>query len=207
MSQVVVLNAGTLLRTNPSLPTSRGSTPCPSARRERSWTQLQRQLKCNGRFSCLFSGNGREDQARKALESALGGKKNEFEKWDKEIKRREEEGGGGSAGGGRGWFGWGGQFGWSDDGNFWPEAQQTSLTVLGIVLLYLLIAKGDLILAMVLNPLLFTLRGMRSGLTVLTSKISRVSPQLDVGFDPFGKSEVRGKSSAKEEVLRKWGSD
>jgi hypothetical protein len=30
-----------------------------------------------------------QEQVRKSLESALGGKKNEFEKWNKEIKRRE----------------------------------------------------------------------------------------------------------------------
>ncbi|CAN6806320.1 unnamed protein product [Brassica oleracea] len=51
--------------------------------------------KSKPRFSCLFSGgnNQREEQARKSLESALGGKKNEFDKWDKEIKKREESGG------------------------------------------------------------------------------------------------------------------
>lgn len=75
-----------------------------------------------------------QEEARKALEGALGGKKSEFEKWNKEIKRREEIGGGGNAGGG-GWFGWGGRFGWSNDDNFWPEAQQTSLAVLGILAL------------------------------------------------------------------------
>lgn len=75
-----------------------------------------------------------QEQARKALEGALGEKKNEFEKWNKEIKRREEAGGGGGAGGG-GWFGWGRWFGWSNDDNFWQEAQQTSLAVLGIVIL------------------------------------------------------------------------
>jgi hypothetical protein len=73
-----------------------------------------------------------QEQAKKALESALGGKKDEFEKWNKEIKRREEAGGGGDSGGG-GWFGWGGRFGWSNGDNFWPEAQQASLAVLGII--------------------------------------------------------------------------
>lgn len=33
-----------------------------------------------------------QEEARKALESALGGKKDEFEKWNKEIKKREEVG-------------------------------------------------------------------------------------------------------------------
>ena len=75
-----------------------------------------------------------QEQARKALEGALGGKKNEFDKWNKEIKRREEASGSGDAGGG-GWFGWGGRFGWNNDDNFWQEAQQTSLTVLGIVIM------------------------------------------------------------------------
>lgn len=77
---------------------------------------------------------GLQDQARKALEGALGGKKVEFEKWDKEIKKREEVGGG-SSGGGGGWFGWGRRFGWSNDDDFWQEAQQASLAVLGILVM------------------------------------------------------------------------
>lgn len=75
-----------------------------------------------------------QEQARKALESALGEKKNEFEKWNKEIKRREEVGGGGDAGGG-GWFGWGRRFGWSNGDHFWQEAQQAILAVLGIIVM------------------------------------------------------------------------
>lgn len=76
-----------------------------------------------------------QDQARKALESALGGNKEKFEKWDQEIKKREEVGGGGGNGGGGGWFGWGGRFGWWNDDNFWQEAQQGSLAVLGLLVL------------------------------------------------------------------------
>lgn len=41
-------------------------------------------------------------------------------------------GGGGNSGGG-GWFGWGRWFGGSDDDRFWQEAQQASLTILGIL--------------------------------------------------------------------------
>lgn len=67
-----------------------------------------------------------QDQAKKALESALGGKKTEFEKWDKEIKKREEAGGGGDGGGGW-WRRW---FGGSDGEHFWHEAQQVALTLL-----------------------------------------------------------------------------
>lgn len=81
-------------------------------------------------FMCLWL----QEQARKALDSALGGKKIEFEKWNKEIKKREEVGGGGQDGGG-GWFGRGGWFGWSNDDNFWKEAQQASLAVLGIIVM------------------------------------------------------------------------
>ncbi|KAK3432180.1 hypothetical protein EUGRSUZ_E03926 [Eucalyptus grandis] len=184
------------------------SSPSPSRTRRRDlrrWASLQQSLRCNGRFSCLFSDNRREDQARKALESALGGKKSEFEKWNKEIKRREEVGGGGDAGGG-GWFGWGGKFGWSNGDHFWQESKQISLAVLGIILMFLLIAKGEVMLAMVLNPLLFALRGARDALTFVTTKILRLSPSSPAGFDALPKNGNRRRVSAKEEVLRKWGS-
>ena len=72
-----------------------------------------------------------QDQAKKALESALGGKKTEFEKWDKEIKKREEAGGGGNGGGGW-WRRW---FGGSDGEHFWHEAQQVSLTLLALAVM------------------------------------------------------------------------
>lgn len=74
-----------------------------------------------------------QEQAKKALESALGGKKIEFEKWNKEIQKREEAGGGGNSGGG-GWFGGGRWFGGSNGDHFWQEAQQASLAILGIIL-------------------------------------------------------------------------
>lgn len=54
----------------------------------------------------------------------------EFEKWDKEIKKREEAGGG-SGGGGGGW--WGRWFGGSDGEHFQHEAHQVSLTFLVVV--------------------------------------------------------------------------
>lgn len=71
-----------------------------------------------------------QEQARKALESALGGKQNEFDKWDQEIKKRQESGGGdGNAGnGGGGWFG-----GWFSGDHFWNEAQQITITLLAIL--------------------------------------------------------------------------
>ncbi|KAG6603816.1 hypothetical protein SDJN02_03723 [Cucurbita argyrosperma subsp. argyrosperma] len=170
------------------------------------WALLQSKLKCNSRFFCLFSDNRREEQARKALESALGGKKNEFEKWNNEIKKREEMAGDG--GGGRGgWFGSGGWFGWSDD-QFWPEAQQTSLAVLGIIVMYLIVAKGGMLVAVIINPLLYALRGTRNGLTLVTSKILRKNPSSnDAEFDEISNEDVSGHVSAKDRVARKWRND
>ncbi|KAI3456537.1 hypothetical protein Pfo_013200 [Paulownia fortunei] len=170
-----------------------------------SWTSLSHSLKCNGRFSCLFSDNRRQEQARKALESALGEKKTEFEKWNKEIKRREEAGGGGNSGGG-GWFRWGGWFGGSDGDRFWQEAQQASLTILGILVVYLIVAKGDVMLAVIFNPLLFALRGTRTAFTFLTSKIMNqiYHTGKNIGTP---QEEVAVHVSAKEQVVGKWGSN
>ncbi|KAH7545301.1 hypothetical protein FEM48_Zijuj01G0079100 [Ziziphus jujuba var. spinosa] len=190
-----------LPRTRPELTRS---SLCATTRRQnvsQDWNSLLLKLKCRGRFSCLFSDNRRQEEAKKALESALGGKKNEFEKWNKEIKRREEVGGGGDAGGG-GWFGWGGRFGWSNGDHFWQEAQQTSLAVLGIVIMYLIVAKGEVMLAVILNPLLYALRGTRNGLTFITSKILRkTSPD---SFNDFDITSNKEGVSAKDRVTRKW---
>ncbi|XP_058753609.1 uncharacterized protein LOC131626791 [Vicia villosa] len=178
---------------------------------DQKWSRLHHKLNINARFTCLFSDNKREDQARKALEGALSGKKVEFEKWDKEIKRREEVGGGGgggTSGGGGGWFGWGRWFGWSNDDNFWHEAKQASLTILGIVLIYLLVAKGDLILASIINPLLYGLRGVRNGFGLTTSGVLKnTSNGNQPDFDGSLKKEDYKSASAKESVVRKWGSD
>ncbi|CAN1263008.1 hypothetical protein LINPERPRIM_LOCUS11454, partial [Linum perenne] len=130
------------------------------------------QLKFKNRINCFFSKGGREEQPKKALQSALGGKKSEFEKWGKEIKKREQANGGDSSGGrgsGGGWFGSGGPFGWPGD-NFWPKAQQTCLALLGIFGIYLVLIKGEVMVAVVFNPLLRTLRGTRDGLTSISSK-------------------------------------
>ncbi|KAK3036937.1 hypothetical protein RJ639_030902 [Escallonia herrerae] len=172
-----------------------------------SWTSLQNDLKCRARFSCLFSNNRKQEEARKALESALGEKKTEFERWDKEIKKREEASGGGDGGGG-GWFRWGRWSGGSNDDHFWQEAQQLSLTIVGILVMYLVIAKGDVLLAVIFNPMLFGLRGIRIGLIVVTSQILRkFSPTTHANFGDSLKQEAYTSSSAKESVVRKWGSD
>ncbi|XWS18130.1 hypothetical protein CRYUN_Cryun32bG0015500 [Craigia yunnanensis] len=123
MAQVLNLNPiGSSFSTQPESPPFQSLNAVRNQNVARNWSSLLQNLKCNGRFSCLFSDNRREEQARKALEGALGGKKSEFEKWNKEIKRREKAGGGNDAGGG-GWFGWGGRFGWSNGDHFWQEAQ------------------------------------------------------------------------------------
>ncbi|XP_027089518.1 uncharacterized protein [Coffea arabica] len=144
-----------------------------------------------------------EEEARKALESALGGKKTEFEKWDKELKRREQAGGGGNSGRG-GWFRW---FGGSDDDHFWEEAQQTSLTILGIIGMYLIIAKGDLMIAVVLNPLLFLLRGTRNGLTFLTTLVrEKLNSVTNPSLRTVQQRQISAPVSARESVMKKWGS-
>ncbi|CAI0375862.1 unnamed protein product [Linum tenue] len=207
MAQVLNLNP---LRSSSAAPTESSGLHLRGIAGKRSWNQFQRELKCNGKFTCLFSSGGREEQAKKALESALGGKKSEFEKWDKEIKKREEartSAGGGDSGGG-GWFGSGGPFGWSGGDNFWPEAQQTSLALLGILGIYLLVAKGDLMLATVCNPVLRTLRGARDGLTLVSSKFSGVGGGYAAVGEPSSEEAHNNVVvSAKERVLRKWGSD
>ncbi|KAL3519377.1 hypothetical protein ACH5RR_017526 [Cinchona calisaya] len=174
-----------------------------SARVKPSWASLQLSLKCNGRFSCLFSNNRKEDEARKALESALGGKKTEFEKWDKEIKRREQAGGGGDSGGG-GWFRW---LGGSNGDHFWEEAQQTSLTILGIIAMCLIIAKGDVMIAVVLNPLLYLLRGTRTGFTFLAALVKeKLNLVSKANFCTKPQKEISAPISARENVVKKWGS-
>ncbi|XP_054778950.1 uncharacterized protein LOC129286886 [Prosopis cineraria] len=201
-----------VLNLSPPFPTKTKSlflssdTSCSTSAHQ-SWSSLQHKLQCNGRFLCLFSDNKREEEARRALEGALSGKKNEFEKWNKEIKRREDLGGGGDAGGG-GWFGRGGWFGWSNDDKFWQEAKQASLTLLGILLIYLIVAKGELLLAVILNPLLYALRGTRNGFSFITSKILKITNGGNqTSFDGILKKEDYQRPSAKENVIRKWGSD
>ncbi|XP_051135279.1 uncharacterized protein LOC127254291 [Andrographis paniculata] len=167
------------------------------------WNSLRQSLKCSGRFSCLFSDNRKQEEARKALESALGGKKIEYEKWDKEMKRREEAGGGNSGGGG--WFGWRRWFG--DGDHFWQEAQQASLAILGILVVYLIVAKGDVMLAVISNPLLFALRGTRDTFSFVTSKfVNRIHPRRYGNVDTQ-QDQVPPPVSAKERVLGKWGSN
>ncbi len=80
-----------------------------------------------------------QDAARKALEAALGEKKDAFSKWDEEIKKREAGGGGGGGGGGRG-RGWGsgGGGGGNEPGSSessWEEAKQIFYAFTGLAAL------------------------------------------------------------------------
>ncbi|KAL9681244.1 hypothetical protein QQ045_013026 [Rhodiola kirilowii] len=181
------------LRLPPPIYTSTRRNP-----ESKDWISIHLKLKCKGKFTCLFSdGRRKEEQARKALEGALGGKKNEFEKWDKEILKRQQAGGGGNGGGG-GWFGG------SNDDRFWQEAQQASLAVFGIVLVYCLLTKGDVLFALILNPLLLVLRETRNGLSFVTSKIlGKISPSHQAEFDNTPKTQFEP-ASAKESVVSKW---
>ena len=77
-----------------------------------------------------------QDAARKALEAALGEKKEAFSKWDEEIKKRET-GGGGGGGRGRGWgkSGGGGESTGSSNNNSWEEPKQMILAFSGLAAL------------------------------------------------------------------------
>lgn len=79
-----------------------------------------------------------QEEARGALESALGQKKTGFEKWGMGVEKRQQRdrrggpgpaagGGGGRSGGGGAWLRW------FSSGGFWDAAKQTVLTILGII--------------------------------------------------------------------------
>uniref|UniRef100_A0A803M1M5 Uncharacterized protein n=1 Tax=Chenopodium quinoa TaxID=63459 RepID=A0A803M1M5_CHEQI len=102
-----------------------------SSSRHQNFAALSLQLRCNGRFSCLFSDNRKQ---------------------------------------------------------------------------YLVAAKGDLLLAVIINPLLFALRSTKNGFTYVTSMITgRSFTGNDAQFEEM-KLEA-AQSSAKERITKKWGSD
>ncbi|KAL6601465.1 hypothetical protein ACP70R_044685 [Stipagrostis hirtigluma subsp. patula] len=173
-----------------------------------------------GRAYCLFSGGGnrkKQDEARKALENALGQKKTEFEKWGVEVERRRQRGRpGGPAAGGGGWSGGGGWFRWLTSGGFWDAAKQTVLTILGIIAAVFLIANFNAMIAAVVNSLLVLLRQIRRALSFIAhcvfqgASVPRSGPKssnLDNGNLAGRPVNDRVKMSAKERVLRKWGMD
>nr|TKW31940.1 hypothetical protein SEVIR_2G138900v2 [Setaria viridis] len=145
-----------------------------------------------GRAYCLFSGGGnrkKQDEARKALENALGQKKAEFDKWDVEIERRRQRGRpGGPAAAGGGWSGGGRWFRWLTSGDFWDAAKQTVLTILGIIAAFFLIANFNVLDMLVKRP-----RPKSS--TLDNNNVATVPVKERAGM------------SARERVVRKWGTD
>ncbi|TKW31941.1 hypothetical protein SEVIR_2G138900v4 [Setaria viridis] len=173
-----------------------------------------------GRAYCLFSGGGnrkKQDEARKALENALGQKKAEFDKWDVEIERRRQRGRpGGPAAAGGGWSGGGRWFRWLTSGDFWDAAKQTVLTILGIIAAFFLIANFNVLVAAIINSLLLVLRLIRRTLSfiahcvfqdMLVKRPRPKSSTLDNNNVATVPVKERAGMSARERVVRKWGTD
>lgn len=70
----------------------------------------------------------------------------------------------------------------------------------------MVVAKGEVMAAFVLNPLLYALRGTREGLTSLSSKLMGREASKVSGDNSEEMWKKEG-STAKENVVRKWGSD
>lgn len=165
------------------------------------WKQVNSRCHCKPRLVCLFGGKGRgsdKDAARRALEDALSGKKDAFDRWDGEIKKREAAGGGGGNGGRR-WFG---GFGNEDS---WKEIKQSSLAVAGLLLLYLLLAQGKSMMSVAMNSILFFLRGFRDGLRLISSARSRIGTESVSSLKDSSVVQDDTPVSAKANVIRKWG--
>jgi len=74
------------------------------------------------------------------------------------------------------------------------------------LLQYLVVAKGDLLLAVIFNPLLSALRALRDAFTCTMSRLTRKfypasdAKLADAPMEPAS-------SGAKSRVMKKWGSD
>ncbi|KAG2333621.1 hypothetical protein Bca52824_004801 [Brassica carinata] len=149
--------------------------------------------KSKPRFSCLFSGGNNQRELVNHWKALLAGRRTSLTSGTKRSRKGKNLVVGG---GGGGWF--------SGD-HFWNEAQQITITLLAILLVYMIVAKGEVMAAFVLNPLLYALRGTREGLTSLSSKLTggKVSKVNGDDSEEMWKKDV----SAKESVVRKWGSD
>lgn len=71
----------------------------------------------------------------------------------------------------------------------------------------MVLAKGDVLFAVFLNPLLFALRGPRNGLRYITTKIRRTISPSTAKSDNVPKQELYVRGSAKESVVSKWAGD
>lgn len=167
-----------------------------------------------GRVYCLFSGGDnrkKQDEARKALENALG-KKAEFDKWGVEIERRQRGYPRDPAACGGGWSGGGSWFRRLTGGGFWDAAKQTVLTILGIIAAFFLIANFNILVASVINSLLLVLRQIRRILSFIAycvfqgALVERSGPKSStLGLSNVAGVPVKEKAgmSAKERVVRK----
>ncbi|XP_047049619.1 uncharacterized protein LOC124654668 [Lolium rigidum] len=206
----------------PPLPPPRLRAFRPSAAgQSRALSGRGRSLGSLGRAYYLFSGGGGWKQ-----ESALGLSMEGFELCGMETETRQQRarrggpcpaarGGGGRSGGGGGGGG-GGWFRWFSSGGFWDAAKQTVLTILGIIAAFFLIANFNVLVAAAVNPLLLVLRQIRRAITFAAYCVSRgmAAPGSRPKSTPIASSElaampVKGSAelSAKERVIRKWGSD
>eukprot|EP00850_Spirogloea_muscicola_P000118 SM000001S04520 [mRNA] locus=s1:662173:663336:- [translate_table: standard] len=157
----------------------------------------QPPLQTRRRASVSCAADKREE-ARRALEAALGDTTDKFKKWDEEIQKREATKAGGGGGGGRG-RGWGGGDGGAEGGegkggNWVDEAKQILYAIGGIVLIYLLLTQGVSILAFLVNSILFVLRGFKG-----PRRISKTPGPKALKIESTG--------SAEAEVVRKWRND
>ncbi|XP_023156360.1 uncharacterized protein [Zea mays] len=169
-------------------------------------------ITARNRIKLLFS---LQDEARKALENALG-KKAEFDKWGVEIERRQRGYPRDPAACGGGWSGGGSWFRRLTGGGFWDAAKQTVLTILGIIAAFFLIANFNILVASVINSLLLVLRQIRRILSFIAycvfqgALVERSGPKSStLGLSNVAGVPVKEKAgmSAKERVVGKWAMD
>lgn len=73
---------------------------------------------------------------------------------------------------------------------------------------YLLFTQGEVMLAIIVNPLLFVMRKLRNGLDNGKSWIlQKVASTKRAKLEHMPKEEGHARLSAKERVVRKWRSD
>lgn len=73
---------------------------------------------------------------------------------------------------------------------------------------YLLFTQGEVMLAVIVNPMLYVMRKLRNGLDYGKSWIlQKVASTKRANLDHMPKEEDHTRISAKEKVVRKWRSD
>lgn len=70
----------------------------------------------------------------------------------------------------------------------------------------MIVAKGNVMFAAFINPLLFALRGTRNSLTYVSLQIKKiVNPTSQTSLSTTAPEESSPGISARENVVRKWG--